>query len=127
METLGVYFGNANPAGETLAKILPEVIRSMNYWKQFRLCNLAKARVIEIFHASKVWYAARFYPIPPPVTKALQKAFFDYVNYPRNTVTVNQEEMHKLRKHGGTKLINIQAKSEASKIKVVNRSVSTPN
>ena len=25
--------------------------------------------------------------------------------------------MHKLRKHGGTKLINIQAKAEASKIK----------
>ena len=89
----------------------------MNYWKQFRLCKLAKARVVEIFHASKVWYAARFYPIPPPVTKALQIAFFDYVNYPRNTVRVKQEEMHKLRKHGGTKLINIQAKAEASKIK----------
>ena len=60
---------------------------------------------------------ARFYPIPPPVTKALQKAFFDYVNYPHTNVTVKQEEMHKLRKHGGTKLINIQAKAEASKIK----------
>ena len=56
-------------------------------------------------------------PIPPSVTKALQKAFFDYVNYPRNNVTVKQEEMHKLGKHGGTKLINIQAKAEASKIK----------
>ena len=117
VETLGVYFGNDNPAGETFAKILPKVVRSMNYWKQFRLCKLAKARVVEIFHASKVWYAARFYPIPPPVTKALQKAFFDYVNYPRNTVTVKQEEMHKLRKHAATKLINIQAKAEASKIK----------
>ena len=117
VETLGVYFGNANPAGESFAKLLPKVVRSMNYWKQFRLCKLAKARVIEIFHASKVWYAARFYPIPPPVTKALQKAFFDYVNYPHTNVTVKQEEMHKLRKHGGTKLINIQAKAEASKIK----------
>ena len=44
----------------------------MDYWKQFRLCKLAKARVIEIFHASKLWYAARFYPIPPPITKELQ-------------------------------------------------------
>ena len=117
VETLGVYFGNANPAGETFAKILPKVVRSMDYWKQFRLCKLAKARVIEIFHASKVWYAARFYPIPLPIMKALQKAFFDYVNHPRNNVTGKQEEMHKLRKHGGTKLINIQAKAEASKIK----------
>ena len=78
----------------------------MNYWKQFCLCKLAKARVIEIFHASKLWYAARFYPIP-----------FYHVNYPHNNVTVKQEEMHKLRKHGGTKLINIQATTEASQIK----------
>ena len=76
VETLGVYFGNAIPAGETFAKIFPKVIRSMNYWKQFRLCKLAKARIVEILHASKVWYAARFYPIPPSVTNALQKAFF---------------------------------------------------
>ena len=101
VETLGVYFGNDNPAAETFKKVHPKVIRSMNYWKQFRLCKLAKARVVEIFHASKLWYAARFYPIPPP---------------PPN-VTVKQEEMHKLRKHGGTKLINIQAKKETSKIK----------
>ena len=111
VETLGVYFGNDNPAAETFKKN-PKVIRSMNYWKQFRLCKLAKARVVEIFHASKLWYAARFYPIPPPITKELQKA-----NYPHNNVTVKQEEMQKLRKHGGTKLINIQAKTEASKIK----------
>ena len=34
----------------------------MNYWKQFRLCKLANARVIEIIHASKLWYPVRFYP-----------------------------------------------------------------
>ena len=77
VENLGVYFGNDNPAAATFTKILPKVTRSMNYWKQFRLCKLAKARVIEIFHASKLWYAARFYPIPPPILKTLQKAFFD--------------------------------------------------
>ena len=131
VETLGVYFGDANPAGETFAEILPKVVRSINYWKQFRLCKLAKARVIEMFHASKVWYAACFYPIPRPVTKALQKPFFDYVNYPRNNVTVKQEEMHKLRKHGGgggggTKLKHT-SQSRGVQNKVVNRSVSTPN
>ena len=108
IETLGVYFGNDNPAAKRSKKVLPNVIRSMNYWKQ-----LAKARIIEIFHASKLWYAAQFYPIPPPITKGLQKAFFDYVNYPHNNATVKQKEMHKLRKHGGPKLINIQS----SKIK----------
>ena len=60
VENLGVYFGNDNPASATFTKILPKIIRSMNYWKQFRLCKLAKARVIEIFHASKLWYATRF-------------------------------------------------------------------
>ena len=50
VETVGVYFGNDNPAAETFQKILPNVIlpnvilsnviRSMNYWKQFRLCKL---------------------------------------------------------------------------------------
>ena len=88
----------------------------MNYWKQFRLSTLAKAKVIEIFHATKLWYAARFYPIPPPLTKALQKAFFDYLNYPHKTVIIKKEEMIKLRQHGGTKLKSIQAKFEASKI-----------
>ena len=58
-----------------------------------------------------------FTPIPPTRNESPSKSIFDYVNYPRNTVTVKQEEMHKLRKHGGTKLINIQAKAEASKIK----------
>ena len=62
VENLGVYFGNDNPAAATFTKILPKVTRSMNYWKQFRLCKLAKVRVIEMFHASKLWYAARFYP-----------------------------------------------------------------
>ena len=75
VENSGVYFGNDHPASATFTKILPKVTRSMNYWKQFRLCKLAKARVIEIFHASKLWYAARFYPIPPPILKTLQKAF----------------------------------------------------
>ena len=37
--------------------------------------------------------------------------------FPHNTVTVKQEEMFKLRQHGGTKLRNIQAKSASSKIK----------
>ena len=58
-----------------------------------------------------------FYPIPSLTTKALQKAFFDYVNFPFKNVTVKQEEMFKLRQDGVTKLINIQAKSEASKVK----------
>ena len=88
----------------------------MNYWKQFRLSKLAKARVIEIFHASRLWYAAQFYPIPAAMEKELQQSFFDYVNYPQKAVTISQTEMQKLRAHGGAKLVNITVKSEASKI-----------
>ena len=71
VENLGVFFGNDGPALATCQKLLPKVTRSMNYWKQFRLSKLAKARVIEIFHASNLWYAARFYPIPSLTRKAL--------------------------------------------------------
>ena len=117
VENLGVFFGNDNPAVATVQKISPKVIISINYWKQFRVSTLAKARVMEIFHAMKLWYAARFYPIPPPLTKALQKAFFEYVNFPHKTVTIKREEMIKLRRHGGSKLISRQANSEASKMK----------
>ena len=66
VKTLGVYFGNDNPARQTFTELLPKVLTSMNFWKQFRSSKLAKARVVEIFHASRLWYAARFYSIPPP-------------------------------------------------------------
>ena len=80
VKTLGVYFGNDDPARQTFTELLPKVLTSMNFWKQFRLSKLAKARVVEIFHASRLWYAARFYPIPPTIEKELQKAFLDYIN-----------------------------------------------
>ena len=51
-----------------------------------------------------------FLPHTPSPHKSTQKAFFDYVNFPLKTVTVKQEELFKLRQHGGTKLINIQGK-----------------
>ena len=116
VETLGLYFGNDHPALATFAGILPNIKRSMDYWKQFRLSKLAKARVIEIFHASRLWYAARFYPVPPPLTRQLHKAFLDYINYPLKSNTVGQDELRKLRAHGGAKLVDISCKSSASKI-----------
>ena len=116
VKTLGVYFGNDDPGRATFAEIMPKIHHSMNYWKQFRLSKLAKARVIEIFHASRLWYAAQFYPLPAAMEKALQQRFFDYVNYPQK-VTISQAEMQKLRAHGGAKLVNITVKSEASKIR----------
>ena len=116
VKTLGVYFGNNNPAEQTFEEIVPKIKRSMNYWKQFRLSVFAKARVIEIFHASRLWYAATFYNIPPNIAKDLQKAFFDYINFPHTSATVSQQEMQKLRKDGGAKLIDIKTKTDTSKV-----------
>ena len=88
----------------------------MNYWKQFQLSKFAKARVIEIFHASRLWYAAKFYQIPVHLKKQLQTAFKDYINFPRhNRPTVSEAELKKLRLHGGIKLIDIQTKVETSR------------
>ena len=113
VKTLGIYFGNKKPGNQTFEEILPEVKKSMNHWKQFRLSKFAKARVVEIFHASRLWYASTFYPIPLDIQKQLQTAFFDYINFPRQAnPTVSQQEMTKLRLDGGIKLTNLQTKSE---------------
>ena len=110
------YFGNDNPARQTYLAILPKIRNSLNFSKQFRLSKSAKARVIEIFHASRLWYAAKFYPIPPTLDSELQQAFCDYINYPHKTVTIKREELYKLREHRGAKFVHVQAKSEASKV-----------
>ena len=60
---------------------------------------------------------SELYCIPPDIEKQLQKAFVDYVNFPRKTVTISQEEMKKLRKDGGAKLVDIQSKAQAANVK----------
>ena len=94
VKTLGLYFGNDDPAWHTFNDIIPKVTRSMNYWKQFKLCRFSKSRVIEIFHASRLWYACTFYPLPENFKKMLQNAFIDYVNFSRSK-TVSEIEMKK--------------------------------
>ena len=126
VKALGVYFGNTNPGDKTFEDIIPKVKRSMNYWKQFCLSKLSKARVIEIFHASRLWYASSFYPIPQRHKIDLQKCFKDYVNFPRSP-TVSETEMKKLRLDGGIKLIDIQAKLEASRCMWLLDLVENPN
>ena len=113
VENFGLFFGNENPGLKTFEKFLPKVKRSMDYWKQFQLSIMAKSRIIEIFHASRLWYACRFYHIPKEIKEQLQKAFFDYINYPHKVPTVSQEEMKKQRLHGGIKLIDIESKQSA--------------
>ena len=50
-----------------------------------------------------------------------------YINYPNRMITICQDEMYKLREHGGAKLSNIHAKSEASKIQWLIELCSNPN
>ena len=83
VKTLGVYFGNDEPGRKTIEEIIPKIKKSMDFWKQFKLNALAKARIIEIFHASRLWYASSFYDIPDTLRKQLQKYFIDYINFPR--------------------------------------------
>ena len=113
---LGIFFGNDSPAVKTFEKICPKIHKGLDYWKSFRLCSLSKARVIETFHASRLWYAARFYCIPPDQVKLLQKSFLDYINFPRKQSSICGSELQKLLADGGIKLTNIKLKSEASKI-----------
>ena len=127
VENVGLFFGNDNPALRTFEKILPKVIRSLNYWRHFALNKLSKARTIEIFHASKLWYAARFYTIPTSIQLQLQQAFNQYIHWPNRVHTVSQQEMFKLRRHGGIKLIHIRTKSTASKVAWIIQLLTNPH
>ena len=111
---LGVFFGTDDPAKHTFDKLLPKVHQSLQYWKSFRLSKLAKARILELFIASKLLYATKFYCMPKPFYTALQKQFTQFINWPRRP-TVSEAELHKLRSDGGLKLIHLLTKSQASK------------
>jgi hypothetical protein len=113
---LGVYVGNDNPDLCTFQDIIPKVKKRLHYWKPLSLPILSKSRVIEIFHASKLWYAASFYPIPSHFSKDLNDAFMDYIIFPKNKAEVSKMEMEKERAFGGIKLMNIQLKSITPKI-----------
>ena len=116
VKTLGIYVGNADPASQTFEEIATKMNKTLNYWKPFRLNKFAKARVIEIFHASKLWYAANFYPIPADILKRLSDDMWSFINYPSNKITVARATAIKLRCDGGLKLVDIQTKSVASKV-----------
>ena len=124
---LGVFFGNADPATATFNKIIPNFNKRLNYWKQFNLSQMGKARVVEIFLASKLNYAIKFYPIPKTLQNKLQNDIFAFVNFPLKVKTIAQKEMWKLKHQGGIKLINMQIKSETSKVKWMIDMVSKPD
>ncbi len=113
---LGVYVGNDNPALYTFQDIIPKVKRRLNFWKPLSLPILAKARVIEIYHASKLWYAGSFYQIPESLLKEVDDSFMDYIIFPKKKLEVSRTEMEKERVSGGIKLINTKLKSITPKI-----------
>ena len=69
VKNLGIYFGNDKPGFKTFEEIVPKFTKRFNYWKQFSLSKLGKASVSEMFLASKLVYAIKFYPIPLPFQK----------------------------------------------------------
>ena len=113
---LGVYIGNDDPAKATFDEIFPKIQKSLNFWKSFRLSVLTKAKAVEVFQASQLLYAARFYCIPPLQVTIFQNTLFDYLNHPSKLKCISQVELQKLLLDGGVKLINLQLKSEASKV-----------
>ena len=80
VENLGIFFGNDNPAFKTFQKIVPKFKKRLSYWKQFTLSKLGKARVTEMFLASKLVYAIKFYPIPDKFQKEIQNSIFESIS-----------------------------------------------
>ena len=89
---------------------------------------LAKARVIEIYHASQLWYAATYYPIPLQLETGINKLFVDYITFPkRKKNEISTREMQKLREDGGIKFIQIKSKSETPKVSWLIRMITDEN
>ena len=124
---LGIYVGNSNPALQTFEDIIPKMKKRLHFWKPLKLPILAKARVIEIYHASKLFYAANFYVIPPDFQVDIMNAFMDYINFPKKKNTVSKLELEKHRELGGIKLINIKLKAETPKIEWLMRLLTDDN
>ena len=70
--SLGVFFGNSDPAWATFEQIVPKLKRKLNYWKQFDLTQIGKTSVSETFLASNLVYAIKFYPIPKVMQQGIQ-------------------------------------------------------
>ena len=126
---LGVYVGNDQPALQTFNEIVPKMKKRLHFWKPLQLPLLGKARVIEIYHASKLFYASNFYPIPPDIEREARDAFMDYITFPKknNIPQVSRMEMEKLRLDGGIKLINLTLKSQTPKVHWLIRILSDEN
>ena len=126
VKNLGVYFGNEDPAQMTFDDIIPNVCKRFHYWKSFKLSTIGKARNIEIFIASTLVYAIKFYTIPEKTEKYIQNEIFNFANYPQKGKTIAQQEMWRLKENGGIKLPNIRIKSQISKVKWLIELVTSP-
>ena len=100
-----------------IREIVPKFKKRLSYWKQFTLSKIGKATVAEMFLASKLVYAMKFYPIPKNFQDEIQSSIFAFVNYPNKVVTIAQKEMWTIKSEGGCKLVNAQIKSALSKAK----------
>ena len=88
---------------------------------------LGKGRVIDIFIASTLVYAMKFYTIPKHLEKQLRADIRNFMNFPLKVKTIAQKEMWRLKELGGLKLVNVQIKSQISKAKWFVELVSNPD
>ena len=117
VKALGIYLGNNKPEEQTLQEIYEKMKKAINFWKGFYFSKFGKARIVEIFISSRLWYAAKFVSIPEKYQKQFQVLVSDYMNYPNKTNHIAEKELIKLREDGGIKLIHINTKAIASRIK----------
>ena len=128
VKNLGIFQGNDNPGKETFDNILPKCYKTLNFWKQFRLSQIGKSRVVETFITSQLAFASKFHTVPPDMLKKLQKQIVNYINsHSKGHAFIAQQEMWKLKLFGGIKLINVEAKCNAFKIQWLIKLLNSPD
>ena len=113
---LGIYFGNDAPAHKTFEKLIPKCTSTLHFWKQFKLSQLGRARIVEMFVISQLSFASRFYSLPKNMVETLQRDICIYINYPKTHALISHQEMWKSTWEGGLKLTNVQTKTDTYKV-----------
>ena len=112
VENLGIFLGNDKPGEATYLKQTHKCTRILNFWKQFNISKIGKARVVEMFVISKLMYIMKFYIIPDNIVEELQKTIGLFIKHPQKQSVISQQEMWKAKDMGGIRLTNVRKKAE---------------
>ena len=112
---LGLWFGNKDTSEINFQEQLIKLKKQFLFWKPRRLSLLGRAKVVNIFILSRLWYRTEIFPIPSHVLKELEKLLIDFI-WCGKKHEVNKEQLYAPLEKGGIALVNINNKILAQRL-----------